>query len=423
MSAHSCVDVQHKKRGRPRLRDGHGPRFEAFETAVLNPQSSLGPPLGSPIPSSAAVPPSYRPGSHRVLKSQTGPQPAVPRHLERASLRDANVVPPNPHGSTGFQPSALERRPYPSTLAVAYLSMDLIIAKTSGFFVDAVSPGVQDLVGRNLFDMIRTVDREKLYRLKCQMLEERDAREPAYLPPIYGESEIHAIQSVHESEIASITLGSHDRTEDLTFRLPDGRYSRFQVQLKLAKTSVFFAILVLPTSSYQPGFQPPLPQTSQYRQAMIPSTYGQTTPLPSYSQPPQTQSFPSVPPPYYNERNLSPGGPLSGDRRSQVQSDPGYHQMVQYSSAPPAPSHLAKPSATPASSAALQKPQILYAGPSEGPPRRLQLPPLRGVTGPGDAQTVEAKVERDAGRDGQREQQEGGRIYRRDRIAVQEMLE
>ena len=402
--------MQHKKRGRPRLRDGHGPRFEAFETAVLNPQSSLGPPLRSPIPSPVGVPPPYRPGSHRVLKSQTGPQPTTPRHLEHASLRDANVIPQNSQGSVGFQPSTPERRTYPSGLAVAYLNMDLVIAKASGIFIDVVSPGVRDLVGRNLFDMIRTADREKLYRLKRQLQEERDAREPAYLPPIYGESEIQAIQGVHESDIAGVTLGSHDRIEDLTFRLPDGRYSRFQVQLKLAKASVFFAVLVLPTSSYQSGFQPPPPPSSQYRQPMTPSTYGQTASLPLYSQSSQIQPYPGgrpeVTPPYYNQRNLGPGGPSSGDYRPQVQSDPGYRQIAQYSSASPAPS----------ASSVVRKP-------CEGPPHSLQLPPLRAVTGPGDSSVVEARVERDVGTGGQSEQQEGSRKYKRDRIAVQEMLE
>ncbi|KAI9770622.1 MAG: hypothetical protein M1840_003214 [Geoglossum simile] len=427
MPEHSCVDVQHKKRGRPRLRDGHGPRFEAFETAVLNPQSSLGPPLRSPIPSPVGVSPSYRSGSHRVLKSQTGPQPTTPRNLEHVSLRDANIAQPNSHGSVGFQPSTPERRMHPSGLAAAYLNMDLVIAKASGIFIDAVSPGVRDLVGRNLFDMIRTADREKLYRLKRQMQEERDAREPAYLPPIYGESEIQAIQGVHESDIASVTLGSHDRIEDLTFHLPDGRYSMFQVQLKLAKTSVFFAVLILPTSSYQPGFQPPPPQSGQYRQPMIPSTYGQTTSLSLYSQPSQIQTYPSGPPgvtpPYYSQRNLGLGGPPSGDHLSQVQSDPGYRQMAQYSSASPAPSHLAESSTTPTGSTTLQKPRALYTSPSEGPPHGLQLPPLRGVTGPGDSLVVEAKLERDAGASSQSKQQEGGQKYKRDRIAVQEMLE
>ncbi|KAH0556392.1 hypothetical protein GP486_005685 [Trichoglossum hirsutum] len=384
--------------------------------------SSLRPPLGSPVPSPADIPASYRSGSHRVLKSQSGGQSAAPRHLEHASLRDANIVSPN---STGFQPSTPERRPY-SGLAVAYLNMDLIVAKASSNFIDAVSPGVRELVGKNLFDMIGTADREKLYRLKRQLQEERDSREPAYLPPIYGESEIQAIQGVHESEIASVTSGSHDRTEDLTFRLPDGRHNRIQVQLKLAKTSVFFAVLVLPTLSYPPELRQLTPQGGQYRQSAVQPVYGQTIPLSSYGQPSHAQPYPSGPPdgssPYYNQRSLVPIGSPSGDPRSQVQLDPGYCPMAKYPSTSLAPSHTIEPRTTPTSGTTSQQPLTLYGSTCEGPPRSLQLPPLRGVTGPDDTQTTDVNVGRDVGNSDQSEQQGGGRKNKRDRIAVQEML-
>jgi hypothetical protein len=305
--------------------------------------------------------------------------------------------------------------------------MDLIVAKASNRFIDAVSPGVRELVGKNLFDMIGTADREKLYRLKRQMQEERDSREPAYLPPIYGESEIQAIQGVHESEIASVTSESHDRTEDLTFRLPDGRHNRIPVQLKLAKTSVFFAVLVLPTLSYPPQFQQPTPHGGQYRQSMVQPTYGQAISLSSYGQPSHTQPFPSGPPdgssPYYNQRGLGPIGSTSGDPRSRVQLDPGYCSMAKYPSNSLAPSLMLEQRTTPTSGTTQHQPLTLYASTCEGPSRGLQLPPLRGVTGPGDTQATEGKVERDAGNSGQSEQQEGGRKNKRDRIAVQEMLE
>lgn len=78
---------------------------------------------------------------------------------------------------------------------------------------------------------------------------------------------------------------------------------------------------------------------------------------------------------------------------------------------------------TPTSGTTQHQPLTLYASTCEGPSRGLQLPPLRGVTGPGDTQVTEGKVERDAGNSGQSEQQEGGRKNKRDRIAVQEMLE
>ena len=228
----ACVDVQHKKRGRPRLRDDSHRGFEArfphpAEQPIRRPVSLYSP---------ANVPPAFedplrRSQSYRVLKSHPN-EPMPPRHIERGSAADANVFPP---------PLSIPQR---VVEPVAFLTTELEFAKVSTSFVEAV--GSQPILGRRLMEVVNVAERDRVIALQRVLQDEQGRKEPNYLPPIFGKQETErVIQSLPFSP-ESISRFQLDRQEYLTFATPDGQQRSFAVRIGLAKEdSIYFVVMWL----------------------------------------------------------------------------------------------------------------------------------------------------------------------------------
>jgi hypothetical protein len=296
--------VQHKKRGRPRLRDEREPRHEAISPAFGRP-----PDLRRPLPAYAQggvltpPDPSSRASPYKVLKSQNVPPP-LPRHLEYANPADANVYSSQaPRASDGQE------------LPWAYLTLDLQICDASRTFNDFV--GLSSVVGTKLPDIVSSEHRAVVYRLQSFFESDRKAREPNYLPPIYGRGdEERVIKSIGGGPDSNRHI--QERPEFLEFRDRTGQTRRYSTRLSLAKKdSVYFIILILdwpttttapphayqtsaasysatdtgsqyraPQSLYPVTAPPPPPSYSQY-QSQYTETHTSNTYLP-YRQPPPT---------------------------------------------------------------------------------------------------------------------------------------
>ncbi|KAF4496949.1 Transcription activator of gluconeogenesis ERT1 [Fusarium agapanthi] len=244
----SCVDVQHKKRGRPRLRDDRETRYDPSrfphpqDTTARRPLSIY--PSGVPI----------GPGEHTNA-----------RYPERGPNMDApTFASPLLAGPRGVDP-------------VAFLNMKMDFAKASPTFMDAV--GQMELQGQNLGDVVVPAEREKVASIRSQLIEEQTRKEPNYLPPILSRLD-HIIQGLGfgAEDIGRFQL---DRNEYLTFRAADGQPRQYPVRLGLEKEgSIYVVVMVLslphrhayllPSSpaareaSHAYGSQPPTPQ-SLYR--------------------------------------------------------------------------------------------------------------------------------------------------------------
>ncbi|KAK0120865.1 hypothetical protein ONS96_011065 [Cadophora gregata f. sp. sojae] len=277
----SCIDVQHKKRGRPRLRDDRESRYEVVGAGY---PPSADPSMRRPLslyassdPSPFGQDPLQRSGSYRVLKSQGGPMgggPMGPRFLEHASPADANIygapMPPTPRTVPSYEPPC------------AYLTMEMQFSKTTQSFGETI--GVQSIQSRRLQDVVSVNDRDKVARLQRIFEDERRDREPNYLPPIYLAKfeEDHVIQSVGfgQDEIGMVRT---ERQEMFTFQAPDGQQRTFQVRLGLAKRdSTYFIILLLvlpatPQTFHQPSSSPFSRETYSRD-----SQYGYQTPQQGY---------------------------------------------------------------------------------------------------------------------------------------------
>ncbi|KAI9842503.1 MAG: hypothetical protein M1837_007097 [Sclerophora amabilis] len=246
----SCVDVQHKKRGRPRLRDEREPRLEPTRSAFAPPQQSMRPPPASPSFSPrSSVSTQATAGSYRVLRAQT----ELPSPVQRSGVgyglpsSDVDVA---FHTSATQQPQS-PRLSHGPNLATAFLNMDLVIEKSTPSFQATVGHE-GGLVGRQIADLVIPSDRDKISRLKRELEDERGSRDPVYLPPIYGDGDSTAIQRVLESEIERVTRRAVERRVELTFLTPNRRQRTLSARVMLAKTSIYFVIVVLPSADSRP---------------------------------------------------------------------------------------------------------------------------------------------------------------------------
>ena len=368
--------MQHKKRGRPRLRDEREPRYEG---AGLNypPPPEMRRPLSLYNPSNAGTHLSFdnlqRASSHRVLKSQAPGHlggPIAPRYHEQPSPLDTNL----------YGPSINSRFPASLEPACAYIRMDMQIVKATPRFGEVT--GIQSVVSRNLQDIVIASDRDKVIRLQGLLNNERQERDLNYLPPIVVKhEEDRVIQSVGFGPEVTNHFRT-DRPETLSFQSPDGQQRAFLVQLNLAKRdSTYFIILMIhvqPTPTpqvYPQASYSPYPRDSQSRE----SQYGYATSQQGFPQTPAASPFmPS--PSFADPRNdmtyrppLGQVGPSSAVASSfqQAQAKPEYFQGQ-------------APYQTPRSELPQAQPQRQHD---------LQLPPIRDQRN--DVQPVDPRLRRD----------------------------
>ncbi|OBT65834.1 hypothetical protein VE03_05419 [Pseudogymnoascus sp. 23342-1-I1] len=225
----ACIDMVHKKRGRPRLRDDHNTRLDQ----PVHPQPD--PLHRRPIPHFSTSSPPSEPhtrsssSSYRVLKSQAPPH--LPRYLDHASPSDANLFPP-PGTARPHDPPAL------------YLTPSLRIARASPAFSHAT--GIPSPVARSLHDILAPASRPSAARLQRMFDDLRQAREPHYLPPIFGsgeETRVIAAAGMTEEDVARVPV---EAREVLGFQGAGGEVRAFEVGLGLwRREGIFFVVLRL----------------------------------------------------------------------------------------------------------------------------------------------------------------------------------
>lgn len=243
------MDVQHKKRGRPRLRDDETGRGVTYGGESSHPHLYQGQP--------------------QILGLQGSDQRAQPRTL---SYREIRSHPETSYGNsraTYSQPSTNvyssthdplpSNQSIPETNPIAILTMDFVVLRSNYSFSEALSLR-SNVEGRSIKDLLITSDREKLQRLQNSLSGE--LQEKAHLPSIGSSIPGPTF------DILSATAGFQQRPEYWTFRLPNDQSRGFPVSISLARTSTYFLVLSLVASSKPPpltlqsttrGWAPPLP--------------------------------------------------------------------------------------------------------------------------------------------------------------------
>jgi hypothetical protein len=402
-----CVDMQHKKRGRPRLRENASERqrYSLPPDDLRRPLSgytttgSVGSAVEAGTAGSLArYEDPLRSRQYRILKSQVG-DPNGPRYIDHTQLSDTNSV---------SSPVSGGSRPEP----VAYLSMRLEVLKASPTFVDIVAPGTNDaaFVGKGLVDLVVPSDRERALAIQRRMDHEQSRKEPNYLPPIFGREQADRVMQSVGFALDEVSQFDLDQEELFSFDvLSDGPPRTLTVRFGLAKReSTFFVVLLLvpqtpqhqysrssfaSPSPYTPEFPHPYhaQQSHQMRQHPLPP------PPPPPSQPSQHQhqhqSFPprsSGPSALDMQRPLPREGPLPPQSASGY--SPGFHQASSaYSPSPSRPDY-------PGGLSSFQIPRSELPPTSSQPPPpppqqqqqqpHVQLPPIRSPQPPPSADGV-----------------------------------
>ncbi|RDA88761.1 hypothetical protein CP532_4123 [Ophiocordyceps camponoti-leonardi (nom. inval.)] len=359
----ACVDVQHKKRGRPRLRDDREARYDPLRPPQYPDLSLRRPPLNV-----------YPPGSEDLLVGGQRHHPSY--SLDAGPNSSATTLnPPRPPfdraDAYGCSPPPSSSSSSSSVAPIAYLTMGMEFAKASPTFVEAV--GALSLTGRKLADVVACSELERIRGMQSRLVAEQKRREPNYLPPILGLGG-PAFQGVGFSpeDVIRFPLSMQ---EQLTFVGPDGYQRPHPLRVGLGREGSFFFVVMLLTV-VPPPTRYPHQQPGQNRVSPVASYPGMPSPYEAFDpvrhRVSEGGASPGMRPPLPGQQN-QPSAAAAGGRTA---SSPGvmspaspYASRNRYSSGPaPSPTE-------PLSSFAAGNRSGAQSG-------RIQLPPIRAPPPP-----------------------------------------
>ncbi|KAI4717354.1 hypothetical protein E4T48_06459 [Aureobasidium sp. EXF-10727] len=345
--AETCRDVPHKKRGRPRLRDEGQFQLQQGASEVESVESpAAGPSSARPM----ARPGHRKTASLRTLAAFAAEQSHQPSSGQGGPTRERaysfGAAP-----STGLLPPSRHPRLAPSPeIPIAFLDTDFVVLKANTTFQRLFS-WLQEIKGIRLSDIAKPVDGDSFQNARNRLREEREIREPAYLPPIL-QPRLDPVSGVGitDHDVEEVTRGFADHQFAWTFRLGGGVDQTLPVRMRLAKTSVYFVTLFLPPLPPQVAEQIIAPQPPAF---MFPARVAAPPPAPLQGSPRMIDQQPGISEPpstYYTftdpgSQNYTLNPRYSFGEHSYTHSthyQPSYHQSQQPSSQqmlPPPPTH------------------------------------------------------------------------------------
>ncbi|KAF2145445.1 uncharacterized protein K452DRAFT_283797 [Aplosporella prunicola CBS 121167] len=232
----TCYDVQHKKRGRPRLRDTQEARAQPVQDVTGQPSPAAEAPES---PASIAQQRDY----FQTLRSRRGTGTST---SSQQTASHPSSLPPSPFAeSHTIQPPTQDTSSHYVT-PMALLNLDLIILKTNAAFNVLFGHG-RDFRGMELSELLQQNQTNPLPLLRSDLRKEREDRDPAYLPPIFVPGEQETVQDIEEEDLDIITRGYTDRHLKWQFRSVYGQPQEVTARVRLAKSSnIFFVSVTLP---------------------------------------------------------------------------------------------------------------------------------------------------------------------------------
>lgn len=259
----SCVDVQHKKRGRPRLREEDNLREVAFggdyahgemysSNGVLNSEAGR-----------------RRSKAYRELRSQ----PETPYGDQRSRTSDPAFSNQSYPQASAFYPSPPANTYVNESIPTVLLTPDFVVAQHNRAFSNALSLSFTARA-QTLLDLVVPVEREKIQRL--QSLMRAELREASHLRG--GQSAHTTMPAIEHLDIAHATAGFRTRSEYWTFRLPREQTRGFPISISLAREGAHFVVLTLvqSTSAIHAVQSPPLPSYAR-TESILPSSSARGT--------------------------------------------------------------------------------------------------------------------------------------------------
>jgi hypothetical protein len=325
------------------------------------------PPVAGPsVPRPIAGTRHRRNESYRSLRSQAS-ESSPGSSLPTPMFDPASMM----HSPATMPPHAPPMRP--AAIPTAFLDLDFVVIRANGPF-EQILAGGRDLVGRQLGDFASLADGDSFQNIRAELRNERDSREPSYMPPIF-QSARDQLRGVMEDEVDRLAAPFTDRSYTW-IRIPPGPLAEtFPARVRLAKAETYFVVITLPT--FQPMTAPPQP----YPAALVP---------PTAQRGPQGQLiYPEPPPPSHYPFAMTgaqrPGAMQNAPPPPAGQGYPPPPQLHPYPPYPPSilpsqqlPSPLTTtrlPAAEPPTAATPFTPRTAARQPAQQQPP-LQLPPL-----------------------------------------------
>ncbi|KAM3424055.1 hypothetical protein BST61_g11394 [Cercospora zeina] len=247
----TCFDVQHKKRGRPRLRDDSNSKVARTvpDRAVPTPMHIGGFEAGL---RNIATPRSRRTESFRSVRSEDETRPVT---SEGTISYDPG---PDSGRATGPPPFQHPFPPYPSDYEIptAFLDMDLTIQKANESFCQIMFLAGAEAVGCPLGEVARPMDGASFQAMRAAMRIERERRDPSYMAPMVRANH-DPLDGAMLTDVNRYTEGSVDRVHTWTQTKAGYRSQNFPARVRLAKTDAYFVAITLP--SFRPALEPPHP--------------------------------------------------------------------------------------------------------------------------------------------------------------------
>lgn len=391
----TCFDVQHKKRGRPRLREEGEFKVEQM---LPEPGSSSALPLGPTDPSTRPIAATRhrRQESFRSLRSQGSDGSGV-------ASSPTYPYPPPPTATQvtfGFQYPLPPSNPPPGyEVPTAYLDLDFVILKANQSYRQIMAAG-QDVVGRQLSDLAAPADGESFQSIRNRLRAERDRRDPSYMPPINQPGQ-DPLQGAVEADAERWTQGYDDNTYTWTQTQLGPAAMTFPARVRLAKANAYFVAVTLP--SFRPVDRPspaPPPIFTRIQQPWPPGLQTQTPER--YVSPGRQTATQSAPPTGFvtfpgavvpSQPAQRSTGPTTSSR-----TYPGTQPLMPYQQPQQPPPHAAFQPATgtprlpvaepPTETTAFTPRSTARELPPPGTPDRagIQLPPIVASPAPGPGQ-------------------------------------
>ncbi|KAK3073605.1 hypothetical protein LTR53_004660 [Teratosphaeriaceae sp. CCFEE 6253] len=424
----TCVDVQHKKRGRPRLREESGSSApQALPEGSSTSDLAAGPSQTTPRPIAGGR--RARAESFRSLRSQASEE-SGPSSIPAST-------PNRPLATSMLSPYSIRPPPAPPTTrpafeaATALLNTDLVIIRANRPFEQIMLSG-RSVKDRNIADLAVPVDGENFQHIKNRLRAEREAREPAYMPPIVQPGQDPVLR-IAEPEAEQYAQGFNDHTYTWRRSQFGASAETFPARVRLAKATAYFVVVTLP--SFRPVDQPspPVPQPPPFTysgplmagpplrspEAFAPPvrepSIQYAAPIAPFSSQGPVPPFPTRPAPYYTYPPPPP--PPMPPQQHGYPSFPSLTSMPSGASAqpfPPAPTGF--------------PPRSMMQDYAQRPTgTAMQLPPLTAgprtvATGPSAAQTSGDGSSEEGGGEGEGADRRLGSPRKRRRIGIDDVL-
>lgn len=264
-----------------------------------------------------------------------GPQPTTPRIATAGMPGQSQPLMTGP--PSGFAPLTRQPRLAPTPeVPIAFLDTDFVVLKANTTFQRLFS-WLKEIRGMRLSDIAKPLDGDSFQNARNRLREEREIREPAYLPPIL-QPRLDPVAGIGttDHDVEEVTRGFADHQFAWTFRLGGGIDQTLPIRMRLAKTSVYFVTLFLPPLPPQAAEQM---QTPQPPPVMFPARAAAPAQTPFHGSPHMIEQQPGIsepPPTYYSFPTAGPiphhypGGRAYSFGEQQPSYAQGMHHQPQY---------------------------------------------------------------------------------------------